>query len=64
MGIDLIGPLPFTESRKKYIITLVDYFSKWPEAEAVADKQAITIATFLFKTICRLGKILLADYYG
>ena len=48
MGID-VGPPPLTESGKKYIITLVDYFyfSKRPEAEAVADKQATTIATFL-----------------
>ena len=28
--VDLIGPLPLTKSGNRYIITLVDYFSKWP----------------------------------
>ena len=38
-----------------YIITLVDYFSKWPEAESIADKTARTVAEFLYKIIyaCR-----------
>ena len=34
--IDLIGSLPKTERSNRYIITLVDYFSKWPEAEPIA----------------------------
>eukprot|EP00731_Ephydatia_muelleri_P030585 Em0022g99a len=38
VGIDLIGPLPKTERGNCYIITLIDYFSKWPEAEPIADK--------------------------
>ena len=32
IGIDIIGPLPET-SGKKYIVSLIDYFSKWPKAE-------------------------------
>ena len=32
VGIDLVGPLPETKRGNKYIITLTDYFSKWPEA--------------------------------
>ncbi|KAL5475152.1 hypothetical protein EMCRGX_G027217 [Ephydatia muelleri] len=35
---NLIGPLPKTERGNCYIITLIDYFSKWPEAEPIADK--------------------------
>ena len=30
--IDLVGPLPETKRGNKYIITLSDYFSKWPLA--------------------------------
>ena len=48
----MTGPLPETKSRKKYIITLTDYFSKWPEAEALANKDADSVARFIFKT-CR-----------
>lgn len=32
IGIDTIGPLPKTANGKKYIVTLINYFSKWPEA--------------------------------
>ena len=47
----------------KYIITLVDYFSKWPEAEALSDKTAKGVALFLYKTMCRFGcaKIIISD---
>ncbi|KAL5517002.1 hypothetical protein EMCRGX_G002466, partial [Ephydatia muelleri] len=51
----LIGPLPKTERGNCYIITLIDYFSKWPEAEPIADKTARTVAGFLYKIICRHG---------
>ena len=45
-------PLPKTERGNCYIITLVDYFSKWPEAEPIADKTARIVAEFLYKIIC------------
>ena len=53
VGIDLVGPLPRTARGNKYIVTLVDYFSKWPEAEAMPDKSAKSVAVFLYKMICR-----------
>ena len=53
VGIDLIGPLPETKAGNRYIITLVDYFSKWPEAEALPDKGAKGVAQFLYRMICR-----------
>ena len=49
----MIGKLPKTNDGNQYIITLMDYFSKWPEAEAVKSKSAETIAQFLYKEICR-----------
>ena len=39
----------------KYLIVLVDYFSKWIEAKALADKSATSVATFLFEVMCRHG---------
>ena len=42
--ISIIGPLPETKSGEKYIVTLIDYFSKWPEAEALANKDADSAA--------------------
>ena len=35
--IDLTGPLPTTVNGNKYVVTLVDYFSKWPEAVPLND---------------------------
>ena len=39
VGIDLIGPLPTTSNVNKYVVTLVDYFTKWPEAAPLRDKK-------------------------
>ena len=49
VGIDLIGPLPKTSRGNRYVVTLVDYFSKWPEAAPLPDKTAQGIAMFLFE---------------
>ncbi|KAL5503515.1 hypothetical protein EMCRGX_G010476 [Ephydatia muelleri] len=53
VGIDLVGPLPKTAAGNRYIVTLMDYFSKWPEAEPLKDKSAHGVASFLFRIICR-----------
>ena len=50
--MDLIGPLPTTRGNK-YVITLVDYFSKWPEAAPLQDKTAKGVALFLYDLFCR-----------
>ena len=49
----MIGTLPKTADGNQYIITIMDYFSKWPETEAVKSKSTETIALFLYKVICR-----------
>ena len=56
IGVDCVGPLPETQRKNKYIIVMTDYFTKWPEAEAVQNIQASTIADFIYRTIyCRHG---------
>ena len=47
VGTDLIGPLPTTSKGNKYVVTLVDYFSKWPEAAPLKDKTETSVALFL-----------------
>ena len=54
VGIDLIQ-LPKSRNSNQYCITLTDYFSKWPEAEAVPTKEASHVAAFLLKMIFRHG---------
>eukprot|EP00731_Ephydatia_muelleri_P002673 Em0001g2673a len=41
----------------KYVVTLVDYFSKWPEGAPLKDKTAASVALFLFETFCSLIKV-------
>ena len=55
IGIDLVGPLPISKSGNSYIITCLDYFTKWPEAAAIPDKSAESVSNFLFKLITRHG---------
>ena len=55
VGIDLMGPLPETKEGNKYIITLSDYFSKWPEVAPLQSKSAEGVAKFLFDTFCQHG---------
>ncbi len=41
---DLIGPLPITETGKRFILVLVDYYTKWAEAYDLVDHKATTVA--------------------
>ena len=56
VGLDIKGPLPITKSGNRYIIVAMDYFTKWPEARAIKDIKAETVAKFLYEeVICRHG---------
>ena len=64
VGIDIKGPLPITKEGNRYIIVAIDYLTKWPEARAVSDIKAKTVAKFIYEDIiCRHGApiILLSD---
>ena len=62
-GIDLVGPLVETPRGNKYIIGATDYFSKWPEAQPSARKNAISVALFLYDLFCRHGaaEVIISD---
>ncbi|ROT61688.1 hypothetical protein C7M84_020536 [Penaeus vannamei] len=47
MAVDIVGPFPCTERGNKYICVAMDYFSKWPEAGALPNHEAETVAEFL-----------------
>ena len=53
--MDIVGPLNSSDGFK-YILTLIDRFSRWPEAIPIPDIQTKTICTAIFNTwISRFG---------
>ena len=63
-GIDLVGPLQKTKPDEyRYVIVLTDYLTKWPEAEAIKNKEASTVAKFITKVVCRYSdaKVIITD---
>lgn len=51
-GIDGVGPLPITGRGKCYILTGVDYLSRWAEARAMKQITAKDVAKFVYEDIC------------
>ncbi len=41
---DVIGPLPTMENGNRFILTMIDYYSKWAEACALPNHKAETVA--------------------
>jgi len=56
IGIDLLGPLPLSKNRKRWIIVVTDYHTKFVETGALSNGTAIEVANFLvLKVILRHG---------
>jgi len=55
VGLDIVGPLPETKQGNNYIITLVDYFTKWPEAKAIPNIKSEEVIKFLTEVFSRHG---------
>lgn len=56
VAMDIVGPLPKTHEGNQYILTFQDHFSKYPEAFAIENQKADTIARiFVEEIVCRHG---------
>jgi cleavage and polyadenylation specificity factor subunit 1 len=44
--IDIVGPLPISEGYR-YVLTMIDRYSRWPEAIPIPDQTAITVVRAL-----------------
>ncbi len=54
--MDIVGLLPIIPKGNRYIIVAVEYLSKWQEAKAVSEANALSISNFLYQNIiCRFG---------
>jgi len=64
IGIDITGPFPLSDNGNRYIVVFTDHFTKWAEASAVPNHDAMTIANLIVTNIIlRFGapKMLVSD---
>nr|GEY28317.1 reverse transcriptase domain-containing protein [Tanacetum cinerariifolium] len=61
-GIEFMGPFP-KSYKFEYILVVVDYVSKWAEAQALPTNDARVVFTFLKRLFCHFGmpKALISD---
>ena len=56
VSMDIMGPLPLTERNNRYILVVIDTFTKFAEAYPLPNQEAKTIAEILVNEfICRYG---------
>ena len=56
VAIDLVGPIdPPTSSGKRFILTVVDYATRYPEAVALKRIDTETVSEALLEIFCRIG---------
>jgi len=56
VSLDIVGPLPVTERGNKYLLTIVDHFTRFCEAIPIAKQDTGTKAReFVVKIVTQLG---------
>ena len=50
-GLDVVGPFPKASSNKKYLLVGTDYFTKWVEAEPLANIRDVDSKKFVWKNV-------------
>ena len=64
VAVDLIGPIyPVSENKNRYILTVVVYATRYPEAIALQNIETERVAEALLDVFCRVGfpKEILSD---
>ena len=64
IGIDLMGPFPTTSRQKRFLLVIVDYFTRWVELFAMRTTTSIDIAQILINEVFSrygLPKYILSD---
>ena len=50
-GLDILGPYPWAPGNIRFVLVVVDYFTKWEEVEALANIQDVNVKKFEWKNI-------------
>jgi len=49
--MDILGPFPKAMGQRKFLLVVVDYFTKWVEEEAIASITKREVQKFIWKNI-------------
>ncbi len=63
-GIDIVEPLPITRKKNRYIVVVMDYFTRQSETRVIKAANTKTVIIFIYEEIiCRFGssRILQSD---
>src|SRR6218665_457805 len=47
LGVDITGPHPVSQHGYRYILTVIDNFTKWAEAYSIRNQESMTVASSL-----------------
>lgn len=50
-GMDILDPFASAPEHLKYLIIVVDYFTKWTEVEALANITAVSVFKFFKRNV-------------
>ena len=50
-GLDIVGPFPKVAGNKRYMLVGIDYFTKWVEAEPLANIRDADAKKFIWRNI-------------
>ena len=63
-SLDIVGPFPKAAGNKRYLLVGMDYFTKWVEAEPLANIRDVDTKKFVWKNIVtrfRVPRTLISD---
>ena len=56
IAVDITGPFVKSAQGNKYLLVVMDYYTKWPEAYPLPNQEATTVARVLVNEfVCRYG---------
>lgn len=51
IAMDIVGPLPRTIRNNRYLLVVIEYYTRWPEAFAIEHQDAHSVALRLISDI-------------